>query len=117
MAPFSVTRLIPPLGESKLIATPLWNHIIVGGGSGEYLTRHVRLIVEPMLMKRSGPPRISVIGSEIEIDCEWVTCELFVTVTINNFGASVLVVNRNEGVLLGTQFMALHLRNVLERVF
>lgn len=36
---------------------------MAGGGSGAYFTTHVRFIVEPLFMKRSGPPVISVIGS------------------------------------------------------
>lgn len=44
----------------------------------------------------------------------WLACETFVTVSINNFRASVLVVNRNEDILLRTQFMVLHLRNASE---
>jgi len=35
----------------------------MGGGSGANLTKHVKLIVLPLLMNRSEPPRISVIGS------------------------------------------------------
>lgn len=37
---------------------------MAGGGSGAYLTTHVKFIVEPLLINRSGPPSISVIGSE-----------------------------------------------------
>lgn len=61
--PFSVTRLIPPRGESKLITWALWDQTIVGGGSGVNFTVHVKLIVEPILMNNSGLPMISVIGS------------------------------------------------------
>lgn len=61
--PFSVTRLIPPLGESKLITWALWAHNILGGGSGAKRTKQVKFIVEPMFINKSGPPRISVIGS------------------------------------------------------
>lgn len=61
--PFSVTKLIPPLGESKLIALWSWIQTIVDGGSGAYLTRHVRFIVLSLLMNISGPPAISVTGS------------------------------------------------------
>lgn len=42
----------------------LWLQSMAGGGSGANLTRHVKLIVLPLLMNRSEPPRISVIGSE-----------------------------------------------------
>lgn len=42
----------------------LCDQVMVGGGSGANLTTQVRLIVEPLLMNRSGPPWISVIGSE-----------------------------------------------------
>lgn len=41
----------------------LWDHTIAGGGSGANLTTHVRFIVLSLLIKRSGPPWISVIGS------------------------------------------------------
>lgn len=37
--------------------------VIFGGGSGAYLTRHVRFIVLPLLTKRSGAPTIIVSGS------------------------------------------------------
>lgn len=86
----------------------LCDHTIDGGGSGEYLTRQVRLMVEPMLMNKSGPPRISVIGSEIEIE------RVCVTVTINKFRRVVSVMK--AFCLLGTEFMVLHLRNALEGV-
>lgn len=36
---------------------------MAGGGSGANLTIHVRFMVEPLFIKRSGPPIISVIGS------------------------------------------------------
>lgn len=62
--PFSVTRLIPPRGESKLITCELCDHTIVGGGSGVNFTVHVKLIVDPILMNNSGLPIISVIGSK-----------------------------------------------------
>lgn len=39
---------------------------MAGGGSGANFTMHVKFIVEPLFMKRSGPPMISVIGSENE---------------------------------------------------
>lgn len=41
---------------------------MAGGGSGAYFTTHVRFIVEPLFMKRSGPPVISVIGSARKIE-------------------------------------------------
>lgn len=44
----------------------LCDQTIVGGGSGENRTIHVRLIVEPRFMYKSDPPIISVIGSENE---------------------------------------------------
>lgn len=34
-----------------------------GGGSGECLIIHVKLIVDPVLMNNSGPPRMDVMGS------------------------------------------------------
>lgn len=34
-----------------------------GGGSGAYFTMHVRFIVDPLLINKSGPPTISVTGS------------------------------------------------------
>lgn len=37
---------------------------MAGGGSGANLTTQVKFIVEPLLMNKSGPPWISVIGSE-----------------------------------------------------
>lgn len=36
---------------------------IANGDSGEFFTMHVKLIVEPVLMKTSGPPMIVVNGS------------------------------------------------------
>lgn len=63
MGPFSVTRLMPPRGESKLITSLLWLQSMMGGGSGANFTRHVKFIVLPLLMNRSEPPRISVMGS------------------------------------------------------
>lgn len=36
---------------------------MAGGGSGELRTIQVRFTVEPVLMYKSGPPTISVIGS------------------------------------------------------
>lgn len=44
----------------------LCDQTIVGGGSGENRTIHVRLIVEPRFMYKSDPPIISVIGSEMK---------------------------------------------------
>lgn len=38
-------------------------HKIALGGSGRYLTMHVKLMVEPMSIYKSGPPRIVVTGS------------------------------------------------------
>lgn len=35
----------------------------VGGGSGAYLTIHVKFIVDPLFICNSGPPIISVTGS------------------------------------------------------
>lgn len=35
----------------------------MGGGSGAYLTIHVKFIVDPLFMCSSGPPIISVTGS------------------------------------------------------
>lgn len=63
VGPFSVTRLMPPRGESKLMTNWLCDQIMAGGGSGAYRTRQVRLMVDPMLMNNSGLPSISVIGS------------------------------------------------------
>lgn len=68
MGPLSVTRLMPPLGLSKLIGSELCDHSIVGGGSGAYCTKQVRLMVDPWLMYRSEPPSISVIGSGSDRD-------------------------------------------------
>lgn len=42
---------------------PLWLQLIVLGGSGVCLTIHVKLIVDPAYMNKSGPPNISVSGS------------------------------------------------------
>lgn len=39
---------------------------IANGLSGEFFTMHVRLMVEPVFMKTSGPPMIVVSGSAIE---------------------------------------------------
>lgn len=64
---FSVTKLIPPLGESKLITCELCDQVIDGGGSGAYCTMQVRLIVDSISICNSGLPRISVIGSETKI--------------------------------------------------
>lgn len=36
---------------------------MAGGGSGANLTMHVRFIVDPLFINRSGPPTTSVIGS------------------------------------------------------
>lgn len=41
----------------------LCDQTIAGGGSGANLTTHVKFIVLSLLIKRSGPPWISVIGS------------------------------------------------------
>lgn len=41
----------------------LWLHKIALGGSGKCLTIQVRLMVEPMSIYKSGPPRIVVTGS------------------------------------------------------
>lgn len=37
---------------------------MANGDSGEFFTMHVRLMVEPVFMKTSGPPMIVVNGSE-----------------------------------------------------
>lgn len=46
-----------------MITSLSWDHVMEGGGSGANLTTQVRFMVEPLLMNRSGPPCISVIGS------------------------------------------------------
>ena len=38
---------------------------IANGDSGEFLTMHVKLIVDPELMYTSGPPMIDVSGSTV----------------------------------------------------
>lgn len=48
-----------------LITSLLWVQYIAAGGSGLFLMMHVRLMVDPLLMYISGPPRIKVIGSVI----------------------------------------------------
>jgi hypothetical protein len=50
---------------SMLITSLLWVQYIAAGGSGLFLMMHVRLMVDPLLMYISGPPRIMVIGSVI----------------------------------------------------
>ena len=49
--------------EFNNFTSRLWDHTIAGGGSGANLTTHVRFIVLSLLINRSGPPWISVIGS------------------------------------------------------
>ena len=39
-------------------------HLMVGGGSGECCTMHVRFTVDPVLMYKSGAPTSVVIGSD-----------------------------------------------------
>lgn len=46
------------------LTTLLWRQIIVGGGSGTFFTRQVRLMVLPLFTNRSGAPTIMVTGSE-----------------------------------------------------
>lgn len=58
---------------------------MVGGGSGAYLTTHVKFIVDPLLINKSGPPIISVTGSEnrrTNINLEWIFFKEKVTPTI-----------------------------------
>lgn len=43
----------------------LWFQKMNAGGSGELFTTHVRFIVDPLSMYKSGPPIISVDGSAI----------------------------------------------------
>ena len=45
---------------------PVWNHSTSGGGAGLNFATQVRLMVEPRSTCMSGPPRISVCGSEKE---------------------------------------------------
>lgn len=69
--PFSVTSDMPPRGESKFITCRLCDQIIAGGGSGAYNTMHVKFIVDPLLINKSGPPIISVIGSVMRREKRW----------------------------------------------
>jgi len=48
-----------------LITSLLWVQYIAAGGSGLFLMTQVRLMVDPLLIYISGPPRIVVIGSVI----------------------------------------------------
>lgn len=50
----------------KIHTSVLWLQAIFGGGSGAFLTRQVRLMVLPLLTKRSGAPTIMVSGSATE---------------------------------------------------
>lgn len=50
-----------------LLTFPLCVQLMVFGGSGVCRTIHVRLIVDPAYMNRSGPPKISVSGSEDKV--------------------------------------------------
>lgn len=45
-------------------------HKIALGGSGRCLTMHVKLMVEPMSIYKSGPPKIVVTGSMHKRKCE-----------------------------------------------
>lgn len=47
-----------------------------GGGSGLCFTMHVKLIVLPLLMNISGPPRRVVMGSETENERLKFSCNL-----------------------------------------
>lgn len=50
--------------ESKFLLTALlWFQKMNAGGSGELFTTHVKFIVEPLSMYKSGAPIISVDGS------------------------------------------------------
>jgi len=46
------------------LTSRLWDQMTVGGGSGANFTMQVRLMVDPRLMCSSGPPMMSVTGSE-----------------------------------------------------
>lgn len=46
-------------------------HKIALGGSGKCFTMHVRLIVEPMSIYKSGPPKIDVTGSVSRWYVQW----------------------------------------------
>lgn len=48
---------------NNLFTSELCDQTICGGGSGANRTIQVKFIVEPLLMNKSGPPTISVIGS------------------------------------------------------
>lgn len=52
-----------PQNNHILFTSELCDQTICGGGSGANRTMQVTLIVEPLLMNRSGPPCISVMGS------------------------------------------------------
>lgn len=47
-----------------LLTALLWFQNMNAGGSGELCTTHVKFIVEPLSMYKSGAPIISVDGSE-----------------------------------------------------
>lgn len=49
----------------------LWFQNMNAGGSGELCTTHVRFIVEPLSMYKSGAPTISVDGSVWETRGKW----------------------------------------------
>lgn len=49
--------------EKYALTSELCDQTICGGGSGANRTTQVKFIVEPLLINRSGPPWISVIGS------------------------------------------------------
>lgn len=50
--------------EMLLLTALLWFQKMNAGGSGELCTTHVRFIVDPLSMYKSGAPIISVDGSE-----------------------------------------------------
>jgi hypothetical protein len=69
--PLNFSSEIPPAGavcggegKSQVVLTALlWFQNMNAGGSGELCTTHVRFIVEPLSMYKSGAPIISVDGS------------------------------------------------------
>lgn len=60
---FSVGKISSDLSGSARLTSLLCVQYMANGDSGEFLTMQVRLIVDPVLMKISGPPTIVVNGS------------------------------------------------------
>lgn len=63
MSPFSVINDTPPLELSYEIGSSKWYQIIWLGGSWEKFIVQVRLIVEPRSKCKSGPPKMSAVGT------------------------------------------------------